>query len=50
MTDGYCSLHLEGDCPKLLVLLGAHEDELVTVRAPGVLHVNCLAADKMLDL
>ena len=49
-VSGYCSLHLEGDCPKLPVLLRAHEDELVTVRAPGVLHVNCLEAEKILTL
>ena len=42
-------MNLEGYCTQLLVLLRAHEDQLVAVRAPRVLHMNCLA-EKMLNL
>ena len=35
-------LDLELDSAKLAVLLSAHEDQLVTVAAPGVLNVDCL--------
>ena len=35
-------LDLELDSAQLAVLLGAHEEQLVAVAAPGVLHVNCL--------
>ena len=33
---------IEGDSPELFVFLRAHEDEFVTVSAPGVLDVNSL--------
>ena len=32
---------IEGDRPELFVLLGAHEDEFITVRSPGVLNMDC---------
>ena len=35
-------LDLELDGAQLAVLLGAHEDQLVAVATPGVLHMNCL--------
>ena len=35
-------LDLELDSAQLAVLLGAHEDQLVAVAAPGVLNVDCL--------
>ena len=35
-------LDLELDSAQLAVLLCAHEDQLVTVAAPGVLNVDCL--------
>ena len=31
---------IEGDGPELFVLLGAHEDQFITVRSPGVFNVN----------
>ena len=31
---------IEGDRPELFVLLGAHEDEFITVRSPGVFNMN----------
>ena len=34
--------HVEVDGPQRDVLLGAHEDQLVAVRAPGSLDVYCL--------
>ena len=35
-------LDLELDSAQIAVLLSAHEDQLVTVAAPGVLNVDCL--------
>ena len=35
-------LDLELDSAQLAVLLGAHEEQLVAVATPGVLHMNCL--------
>ena len=35
-------LDLELDSAQLAVLLGAHEEQLVAVATPGVLHVDCL--------
>ena len=40
--NSFCSQNLEGDCPKLLILLCAHEDKFVAVSTPGVLNVDCL--------
>ena len=34
--------NIEIDSPKITVLLRAHEDQLVTVRAPSLLHVDGL--------